>query len=89
VGWGVGPKKFTEQFCYFQPFKKHVSLGFYHGGDLADPDGLLPDKGGTQAGGTLTMRSHQIRSLEDVQKPALRTLVVAAVEDLRVRLSSA
>ena len=29
VGWGTGPKKFSEQFAYFMPFKKHVTLGFY------------------------------------------------------------
>src|SRR5688572_20027984 len=56
VGWGTGPRKFSEQFCYLQAYKKHVSLGFYHGGELNDPDGLLPKKGGTQVGGTLSMR---------------------------------
>ena len=42
VGWGIGPKKFTEQFAYLMPFAKHVTLGFYHGGALADPARLLP-----------------------------------------------
>ena len=42
VGWGTGPKKFTEQFAYLMPFAKHVTLGFYHGGALADPARLLP-----------------------------------------------
>ena len=26
VGWGTGPKKFTEQFAYLMLFKKHVTL---------------------------------------------------------------
>ena len=32
VGWGTGPKKFTEQFAYLMPFQRHVTLGLYHGG---------------------------------------------------------
>jgi hypothetical protein len=37
VGWGTGPKKFTEQFAYMMAYKKHVTLGFNHGGGLSDP----------------------------------------------------
>lgn len=79
VGWGVGPKKFTEQFAYFMPFKKHVTLGFYHGGELPNPDGLLPTSGGTQASGKLSMRSLKLAKPEDVDRPELRDLVAAAV----------
>ncbi len=57
VGWGTGPKKFTEQFAYLMPFKKHVTLGFYRGGELPDPDDLLPDSGGNQAGGAVDAKS--------------------------------
>jgi len=31
VGYGVGPKKMTEHFCYIGTFSKHVNLGFYYG----------------------------------------------------------
>jgi hypothetical protein len=78
VGWGTGAKKFTEQFAYLMPFKRHVTLGFYHGGELPDPTGLLPESGGRQAGGTLTMRSLRITSREQLHDPALRTLIEAA-----------
>jgi hypothetical protein len=78
VGWGTGAKKFTEQFAYLMPFKRHVTLGFYHGGELPDPTGLLPESGGRQAGGTLTMRSLRITSREQLRDPALRTLIEAA-----------
>ncbi len=37
VGWGTGPKKVSEQFAYLMPFKRHVTLGFYYGGELPDP----------------------------------------------------
>jgi hypothetical protein len=78
VGWGTGVKKFTEQFAYLMPFKGHVTLGFYHGGELPDPRGLLPEAGGRQVGGTLTMRSLRITSLGQVRDPALRALIEAA-----------
>jgi Domain of unknown function (DU1801) len=78
VGWGTGPKKFTEQFAYLMPFQRHVTLGFYHGGELPDPHGLLPESGGRQVRGSLTMRSLRITSLEQVRDPALRRLIEAA-----------
>ena len=78
VGWGTGPKKFTEQFAYLMPFTKHVTLGFYRGGEIPDPEGLLPPTGGTQVSGTLSMRSLKINTLEQVQRPALRSLIEVA-----------
>jgi Domain of unknown function (DU1801) len=60
------------------PFRRHVTLGFYHGGELPDPRGLLPEAGGQQVGGSLTMRSLRISSLEQVRDPALRSLIEAA-----------
>jgi hypothetical protein len=78
VGWGTGPKKFTEQFAYLMPFAKHVTLGFYRGGEIPDPEGLLPATGGTQVSGTLSMRSLKISTLEQAQRPALRSLIEAS-----------
>ncbi|HYI21571.1 MAG TPA: DUF1801 domain-containing protein [Candidatus Limnocylindrales bacterium] len=81
VGWGIGARKFSEQFAYFLPFKKHGTLGFYYGGELADPAGLL-GSGGRQVSGRLSMRSLKIERVEDVAQPALRALVVEAVRHL-------
>ena len=78
VGWGTGPKKFTEQFAYLMPFKKHVTLGFYRGGDLPDPEKLLPVAGGRQVAGSLSMRSMKIATVEDIHRPALRRLIEAS-----------
>ena len=78
VGWGTGPKKFTEQFAYLMPFTKHVTLGFYRGGEIPDPERLLPATGGTQVSGTLSMRSLKISTPEQVQQPALRSLIEAS-----------
>ncbi len=78
VGWGTGVKKFTEQFAYLMPFKRHVTLGFYHGGELPDPHGLLPATGGRQAEGKLAMRILRISSLDQIRDPAVRALIEAA-----------
>jgi hypothetical protein len=78
VGWGTGPRKFTEQFAYLMPFKRHVTLGFYRGGELPDPAGLLPQTGGSQVSGTLSMRSLKVTSLDDVRRPELRALLEAS-----------
>ena len=79
VGWGTGPKKFSEQFAYLMPFKRHVTLGFYYGGELPDPAGLLPDSGGRQVSGKLSMRSLKLSTLDDVKRPELRSLMKVAV----------
>jgi hypothetical protein len=81
VGWGIGPKKFSEQFCYLMPFKQHVTLGFYYGGELPDPAGLLRG-GGRQVSGKLSMRSLKIARMTDVERPELRALIEAAVRQL-------
>ena len=70
-GYGVGPKKMSEQFCYIGTFKKHVNLGFYYGADLPDPSGLLEGTGDL-------LRHIKLRSVEDVNRSAVRALVVAA-----------
>ena len=81
VGWGIGPRKFSEQFSYFMPLKRHVTLGFYYGGDLPDPAGLLGG-GVRQVSGRLSMRSLKLADMEDVRLPELRALLEAAVSHL-------
>ncbi|MGI8928449.1 MAG: DUF1801 domain-containing protein [Candidatus Limnocylindrales bacterium] len=81
VGWGIGPKKFSEQFAYFLPFKQHITLGFYYGGELPDPAGLLGG-GGRQVAGKLSMRSLKIADMDAVRAPELRELLEAAVRYL-------
>ena len=45
VGYGVGPKKMSEHFCYIGMYREHVDLGFYFGADLDDPEALLDGTG--------------------------------------------
>jgi hypothetical protein len=72
VGYGVGPKKQTEHFCWISPASQHVTFGFNCGTLLPDPKKLLEGTG-------KTFRHVKLTSLADVETPGLRALVVAAV----------
>jgi hypothetical protein len=45
AGYGTGPKKMSEHFCYITVSKDHVTLGFNYGSELSDPAGLLEGTG--------------------------------------------
>ena len=40
IGYGIGPKKSTEHFCYIGLYDGHINLGFNYGLALPDPDQL-------------------------------------------------
>ena len=71
AGYGVGPKKMSQHFCYLAPFKTHLNFGFMYGAQLPDPENLLEGSGAN-------LRHVKIRSLADLERPALRRLVEAA-----------
>ena len=71
IGYGVGPRKMSEHFCYISAHRRHVTLGFYYGAELPDPDGLLEGSG-------KLLRHLKIRGLGDVDNPAVRALIEAA-----------
>ena len=75
AGYGIGPKKMSEHFCYLAPFKKHLNLGFFYGADLPDPEHLLEGAG-------KELRHIKIRSAEQLESPAVRTLVELASQHL-------
>lgn len=71
AGYGTGPKKMTEQFCWLAPQSKHLVFGFYYGTELPDPTGLLEGTG-------RLMRHVKVRTADVLADPALRALVVVA-----------
>lgn len=71
VGYGTGPKKMSEHFCWIAPYKKHVILGFYYGTELPDPEHVLEGTG-------KLMRHVKLYTIEDIHKPALGTLIQIA-----------
>ena len=75
AGYGVGPKKMSQHFCYIAPFKKHLNLGFMYGARLPDPEKLLEGAGAD-------LRHVKIRSAADLERPALRDLIEEASRSL-------
>jgi hypothetical protein len=71
ASYGVGPKKMSEHFCYIAVFKQRINLGFYYGADLEDPSGLLEGTG-------KLLRHVKVSTLEQLDDPALRRLVLSA-----------
>lgn len=68
AGYGIGPKKMSEQFCYIAPMKNHVNFGFYYGADLYDPAHRLEGIG-------KNLRHVKIRSVTEVKHSELRELL--------------
>jgi len=80
IGYGSGTKM-DAMFCYIAPMKDRINLGFYRGVVLPDTEGLLEGTG-------KLLRHVKVRSMADVEKPALRQLIMDAVAELE-RVSGA
>lgn len=81
VGYGVGPKKMSEHFCYIGIYQDHVNLGFYHGADLPDPAGLLQGTG-------KKLRHVKLREAASVERPAIRQLIEASLRERQKALAA-
>jgi hypothetical protein len=78
VGYGIGPKKMSEHFCYMVFAKAHVNFGFNHGANLNDPKKLLGGSG-------KKFRNTKIKSLESIQNPDLFNLIKQAIDDRKAQ----
>ena len=81
AGYGVGPKKMSEHFCYIAGYPEHINLGFYYGVDLPDPDHLLEGEG-------KKFRHVKIYTAGDVDRPELRALIETAVDERQAVLGA-
>ncbi len=72
AGYGSSGKM-RNQAVYIALPKDWVRLGFYYGADLPDPQHLLEGEG-------KRLRHVKIRSEQDLQAPALRALIQAAIQ---------
>jgi hypothetical protein len=79
IGYGVGPKKMSEHFCYIGAHSEHVNLGFYYGADLPDPEGLLEGTG-------KKLRHIKVRDVDQVAKPALREMIESSLVERKSAL---
>lgn len=68
TGFGTGPKKKTEHFCWLMPATNHVNLGFNYGAELPDPKNLLEGTG-------KLFRHYKVKSIADVSNPDLIELL--------------
>ena len=81
IGYGVGPKKMSEHFCYLSVSKNHINIGFMYGAELPDPEGLLDGEG-------KLLRHVRITQPEQLSNPALRQLIkVASVHRMPAQAS--
>jgi hypothetical protein len=74
IGYGVGPKKMSEHFCYIGAHGEHVNLGFYRGAELPDPEGLMEGTG-------KKLRHVKVRELAGVEQPSLRRLIESSLQE--------
>ncbi len=82
IGYGVGPKKNSEHFCFLDVHTNHVNLGFNYGAELPDPEQVLEGSG-------KRFRHVKIKAPEDLANPALRRLLeVASTHRMPPRPSS-
>lgn len=68
-------------FAYVNAFTAHVNVGFFHGAELPDPDGLLEGTG-------KFMRHVKLRTDVEIDASALATLIHAAYDDMKARLDA-
>lgn len=80
AGYGTGPKKMTEQFCWIAPAKNHVTMGFYYGAELPDPTNLLEGTG-------KLMRHVKVRNSTQLETGELRALIRRATTHRVPRLA--
>ena len=73
LGYGPTDAGF-DRILYVTVFEKHINLGFFYGGFLNDPEGLLIGSG-------KRMRHIKIRSVQDGDNPAIKSLLEQAWMD--------
>lgn len=76
VAYGHGPKKMSEAYVYLMPHARHLNLGFYHGVNVPDPEGLLEGSG-------KALRHVKLGSAERAASPAIRRLIEQAIVERR------
>jgi hypothetical protein len=68
-------------FAYVDAFTAHVSVGFFQGAELPDPEGLLEGSG-------KFMRHVKVRPDVEADPAAILALIDAAYADVKVRLAT-
>jgi len=82
--YAIGPGKRRwvhrdEVFGYICPMEQYVRLGFYYGDALPDPAGLLSGEG-------KRLRHVKLTTLAEAERPEIRALIKAAVQERKAAL---
>ncbi|MGC4052120.1 MAG: DUF1801 domain-containing protein [Paludibaculum sp.] len=72
IKWGHPIWDSGGPFVLFKPASNHITLGFWHGPSLPDPDGLLEGEGGS-------VRHVKLRHSDDLLKFPLKQWLQSAV----------
>lgn len=80
VGFSFTGKPMKDGFCHVVAYSTHVNLGFNRGAQLSDPAHVL--KGTGKAIRHMTIRTH-----EELENPAIRRYLQAAIEQVEGRAS--
>jgi Domain of unknown function (DU1801) len=68
LGYGIGPRKASEHYCYVDVYDRHVNLGFNEGA-------LLDDAGGVLSGTGARFRSLPVTDAGQLADPRLADLL--------------
>lgn len=79
VSYGFGVKKMSESYCYLMPQKDYVNLGFPHGSELTDPNGLLEGTG-------KKYRHIKVRSVQQAESDSISEILEEAKQSRQAAL---
>jgi hypothetical protein len=71
--WRIPTFESNGPMCFFMVGKNHVTFGFLRGTSLPDPEKLLEGTG-------KNLLHVKLRTVEDLKRPALKKLIVAAAK---------
>jgi hypothetical protein len=80
IGFSFTGKPLKDGFCHIVTYATHVNLGFNRGALLPDPNGILMGKG-------KSIRHMTIRNHSELENPAVRRFLQAAIEQVSTALA--
>jgi hypothetical protein len=82
IGFSFTGKPLKDGFCHIVTYASHVNLGFNRGAQLPDPNRILQGKG-------KSIRHMTIRNQSELENPAVRRYLQAAIEQINAQVNAA
>lgn len=80
AAYGLGEKKMSEAYAYIMPQKSYVNLGFFHGVELMDYEGLLEGSG-------KRLRHIKIYSIAEANSPVIEKIIESALQERKTTIN--